>query len=161
MAADASASTLKNAIKDYYNDMGFGAPVVNLTMYDVNGTETTNATNATSYVYYVTLQKLIDGMSVTSISVVKASTSSTITVDLPTDVQLSATPLGGKYRIKCVDHEGYESYSNDLHRNWFWNTNWMNENMHRGCDRMFDTTEIHRVSKYYSRANGGAIFIRF
>lgn len=55
-------------------------------MYDVNGTETTNTTNATSYVYHVVLRTLINDMSVTSISVVKASTSASITVDLPTDV---------------------------------------------------------------------------
>jgi hypothetical protein len=131
-------------------------------MFDSNGTETTNTTNATSYVYYVTLKKLIDGMSVTSISVVKASTQSTIKVDLPTDVQLSAAPLDGKFRIKCIDHEGYESYSNDIHRNWWRNNlNWVNEQIHQGCDRLFDTTEIQFVNKYSHKQNGAAFFIRF
>lgn len=162
VAADASASTLKNAIKEYYEDNGFGNIAVNMTMYDSNGTITTNATNATSHVYYVTLKKLINGMSVSGISVVKQSTQSKITVDLPTDVQLSAEPLGGKIRIKCVDHEGYESFSSDIHKNWWgWNPNWINEQIHRGCDRIFDATETHYVSKYASRNNGGAMFIRF
>lgn len=120
---------MKNAIKEYYED-NFNTNIdVNLTMYDVNGTETTEEANATSYVYHVVLRELIEGMSVTSISVVKASTSATITIDLPTDVQLSAEPLRGKYRVKCVDHENFTSYSNDLHRNWFWNTNWIAEHI--------------------------------
>jgi hypothetical protein len=74
VTADASASNLKDAIKEFYID-NVGTNIdVNLTMYDVNGTETTNSTNATSYVYYVVLRELITDMSVTSISVVKAST---------------------------------------------------------------------------------------
>jgi hypothetical protein len=80
-------------------------------MYDVNGTETDNSTEAITYEYYVTLTRLINDMSVSDIKVVKTTSSSTIVVDLPTDVQLSAVPLSGNYRIKCVDHEGYESYS--------------------------------------------------
>lgn len=71
VAADASASTLKNAIKDYYDDNGFGNIDVNLTMFDADGIETTESDNATSYVYYIALRDLINGMSVSSISVVK------------------------------------------------------------------------------------------
>jgi hypothetical protein len=42
-----------------------------MTMFDSNGTETTNTTNATSYVYYITLRTLIEDITVTGISVVK------------------------------------------------------------------------------------------
>lgn len=55
-------------------------------MYDVNGTETTNATNATTYEYYITLTRLINDMSVSDIRVIKTTTKSTIAVDLPTEV---------------------------------------------------------------------------
>jgi hypothetical protein len=121
-------------------------------MFDSNGTETTNTTNATSYVYYITLRTLINDMSVSGISVVKATTKSTIKVDLPTDVQLSAEPINGKLRIKCVDHENFTSYSDDIHRNWWrHNLNWVNEMVHRGCDRIFDTTEIRQVNKYHDK----------
>ena len=87
-------------------------------MYDINGTETTNSTNATTYEYFVTLNKLINDMSVSDIRIIKTTTAATIEIDLPTDVQLSATPLSGNFRIKCVDYEGFESYSEELALNW-------------------------------------------
>ena len=43
-------------------------------MYDMNGTETTNSTNATTVEYLVKLKKLINDMSVTQITVMKATT---------------------------------------------------------------------------------------
>jgi hypothetical protein len=55
-------------------------------MYDVNGTETTNSTNATTIEYYVVLTKLINDMSVTSITVVKTSTSADVNITLPVDL---------------------------------------------------------------------------
>jgi hypothetical protein len=125
VAADASASTLKNAIKEFYSDTLNSNIDVNLTMYDVNGTETDNSTEAITYEYYVTLTRLINDMSVSDIRVIKTTSKSTIEVDLPADVQLSAVPLSGYYRIKCIDHEGYESYSEDL--NLGWGQNWVNE----------------------------------
>lgn len=71
VAADASASTFKEAVKEYYDEKGYGNIDVNMTMFDSNGTETTNTTNATSYVYYITLRTLIEDITVTGISVVK------------------------------------------------------------------------------------------
>ena len=113
-----------------------------MTMYDSNGTETTNTTNATSYVYMVTLTRLIDDFSTALINKISTTTDATITVDLPSDVQLSAVPLSGYFRIKCIDPEGYESYSENLNKNWMWNPNWVNEQMNKGCDRFYDTTEV-------------------
>jgi len=52
--------------------------------------------------------------SVVSINVVKSSTASTITVALPKDVQQSATPLGGKLRVKCTDSRGAVAYTRDF-----------------------------------------------
>jgi len=128
VAADASAATLRTAIKEYYSD-NFGSDIrVNLTMYDLNGTETDNSTEAITYEYYVTLKKLINDMSVSDIRVIKTTSKSTIEVDLPVDVQLSAAPLSGYFRIKCIDHEGYESYSENLALSW--SANWVNEKMH-------------------------------
>jgi len=73
VAADASASTLRNAIKAYYSDTFSSGITVNMTMYDVNGTETDNSTEATTYEYYVTLTRLINDMSVSDIKVVKTT----------------------------------------------------------------------------------------
>jgi len=111
-----------------------------MTMYDSNGTETTNATNATSYVYMVTLTRLIDDFSTALVNKIATTTSATITVDLPSDVQLSAVPISGNFRIKCVDSEGYESYSENLYKNWMWSPDWVNEQMNKGCDRFYGTT---------------------
>jgi len=122
-------------------------------MYDSNGTETTNSTEATSYVYMVTLTRLIDDISTSLINIIPISTAATITVDLPSDVQLSATPLSGTFRVKCVDPEGYESYSENLELDWRAG-NWVNEKMHRGCDRFFDTTEITAGELYTYQGNG-------
>ena len=85
-----------------------------MTWYDVNGTETLNQTEAVSSMYYITLSRLISSLSASSISVVKTTTKATITVDLPAAVQESALPFTGYYRIKCVDPQGYESFSDDL-----------------------------------------------
>jgi hypothetical protein len=86
VAADASAATLRNAIKAYYSDKFSSDIRVNLTMYDLNGTETDNSTEAITYEYYVTLKKLINDMSVSDIRVIKTTSKSTIEVDLPVDV---------------------------------------------------------------------------
>lgn len=65
-----------------------------------NGTNTTNVTEATTYVYHITLRKLISGESVAAIKVSK-QTKASITVELPSKVQLSSEPLSGKFRITC------------------------------------------------------------
>jgi hypothetical protein len=86
VAADASASTMKNAVKSYYSD-NFGSGIsVNKTMYDINGTETTNSTNATKIEYYIVLTRLINDMSVTGINVLKTTTNADIEISLPVDV---------------------------------------------------------------------------
>ena len=54
-------------------------------MYDINGTETTNATDATSHVFMVTLDRLINDYTSISISVI-SNTASTVEIDLPTEV---------------------------------------------------------------------------
>jgi hypothetical protein len=125
-----------------------------MTMYDSNGTETTNSTNATSYVYMVTLTRLIDDFSTALINKISTTTDATITVDLPSDVQLSAVPLSGYFRIKCIDPEGYESYSEDLNKNWMWYPDWVNEQMNKGCDRFYDTTEVSKGGLYDYNDNG-------
>lgn len=77
---------MKNAIKSYYSDHFSSNINVNKTMYDVNGTETTNSTNATTIEYYVVLRRLINDMSVTGISVLKTTTNADINITLPMDL---------------------------------------------------------------------------
>lgn len=125
----------------------------------MNGTETTNQTEAVLSVYYITLNKLISGTSVSSIRVVKTGTQATITVDLPKDVQLSGAPLSGKYRIKCIDPEGYTSFSHDL--SVYSNYEHVNDAIMQGCDRLYDLTEVHESHHYSYRENGQAWLVRF
>lgn len=77
---------MKNAIKSYYSGQFSSNINVNKTMYDINGTETTNSTNATTIEYYVVLRRLINDMSVTGISVLKTTTNADINITLPMDL---------------------------------------------------------------------------
>ena len=77
---------MKNAIKSYYSYQFSSNINVNKTMYDINGTETTNSTNATTIEYYVVLRRLINDMSVTGISVLKTTTNADINITLPMDL---------------------------------------------------------------------------
>ena len=110
-------------------------------------------------VYHIVLRKLINGQSVNSIRVVKAGTKADIKVELPNEVQLSATPLGGHFRVKCTDPQGYVSYSHDLWRG----SNWLNVKtaINEGCDRLYDLTEIYDTVDFPYQENGRAWLIRF
>lgn len=91
-------------------------------------------------VYYITLKKLVATPTASSITAIKTTSTATITVDIPADVQLSAAPLSGNYRIKC-NVEGYEpTYSGDIKLTW--GTNWINNQMANGCHEMYDVTEV-------------------
>jgi len=88
ISASATADEFRQSVKDYYaNEPNIRAGCsVNMTWFDVNGTETTNKTEAVTAVYYITLNRLISAASASSISVVKTTTEATITVDPPADV---------------------------------------------------------------------------
>jgi hypothetical protein len=125
----------------------------------VNGTETTNSTEAVQSVYYITLLKLITGSSASSITVVKTTSKATIVVDLPIAVQLSAPPLSGNYRIKCVAPDGTVSYSKDIGLSY--SDNWVNNQMSNGCDKLYDLTEVTRGNDFSYAENGVSWILRF
>jgi hypothetical protein len=60
---DATASEMRSAMKNYYWKYFRSDITVNLTMYDSNGTNTTNKTAATKHVYYIVMRKLISSVS--------------------------------------------------------------------------------------------------
>lgn len=80
-------------------------------MFDVNGTVTTNKAESVKNVYTLTFDKLISGASTNNILVTKFGSASTITVQTPSEAGLSSTPFSGRYRVKCVDKNGVESFS--------------------------------------------------
>jgi hypothetical protein len=131
-----------------------------MTMYDADGNVTTSSVDEVCRVYYITLNNLITGTTASSISVVKTTTKSTIKVDLPSEVQVSSTPLDGYFRVKCIDPEGYESYSNNIHSTRNAESAVQNAIMD-GCDRMYDTVEVFWANQFTSRANGISYLIRF
>jgi hypothetical protein len=131
-------------------------------MFDIDGTLTENSTEAITYVYEVTLRHLIWGKTVSNINIVTISTEATIEFDLPEDVQLSGNPLSGKFKIKCTDSEGYESYSNVMGLNT--GPNWANHELQGGCDKFYDATEMFDTNEFPSYSNymmGRSWLIRF
>lgn len=105
MAVYSSKSTMRSSIKGFFWSKYRTDIEVNLTMYDVNGTETTSSSNATQSVYYVRLKSLISTISHANIKVIR-DTSATITVDQAGDIQTSDAPLSGSYRIVCPGPAG-------------------------------------------------------
>lgn len=65
ISCDASASTVRNGIRNYYRrTSGIRSDVsVNKTMYDVNGTVTTSSSLAKKHVFHIKLYELISGVS--------------------------------------------------------------------------------------------------
>ena len=99
--ANAGKGTLKNAIKSYYKNNDIGSNIaVNMTQYDADGNVTTNDTAEAFRLYYIVLDRMIWIPSASKIQVIKVNTAADIQVTLPEDLQLSATPLGGYYKIK-------------------------------------------------------------
>lgn len=167
MTADASASSVKNAIKSYYSS-AFGSNInVNSTWYDSNGTVTTEWANTTTVEYYVVLTRLISDMSVTGITVIKDGTNADIAITLPVDLQLSAKPLTGNFKVKCVDSNGVEMYSDNLHTGYRNNENWFAEMISRTCKLdngyapFFDVLEAEYQHDYSYRYNGFGFYLRF
>jgi hypothetical protein len=136
-------------------------------MYDINGTVTTNSTNATTVEYYIVLTRLINDMSVTSINVLKTSTKADINVTLPMDVQLSAKPLSGNFKVKCVDENGVIMESDNLDMNYRNNENWLAEKISRTCTLtngyapFFDVLEAQYARDYSYKANGFGFNLKF
>ena len=98
---------MRSAIKSYYwgGSRLYSDITVNRTMYDSNGTNTTNSTAATKYVYYVVLKKLIPSVSTVQVLVSK-NTTATVTFDVPSTVIRSSEPITGYFKIRCPTSDG-------------------------------------------------------
>jgi hypothetical protein len=90
-------------------------------------------------VYTITLVRLREGASTSNVLVAKTSTTSTVEIELPSDVQLSSAPIRGKYRVKCTDKDGFERYSEDI--NWSDSSNWVNQHIMNTCHEFYDKIE--------------------
>lgn len=134
-----------------------------MTMFMANGTNTTNVTEAASYVYHIKMLKFISGSSVANIMVSK-QTQATITVDQPSDVQLSSPPLTGKFRITCPivgNDVAIEPIATDDIKLSEW-TRWIQQAIFRKCAGLYDQVEVwENTSKFAYRQNGVGLYIRF
>jgi hypothetical protein len=110
-------------------------------------------------IYTITLRKLRVGASTTNVLVAKTSTTATVNVELPDQVQLSSAPLRGKYRVKCTDKDGYVRYSEEI--KWSDSENWVNQHIMNNCTDFYDKieTEWTNTNRYYD--NGVAYRILF
>jgi hypothetical protein len=160
---EASAYELKKSLEKYYRDAWGSWIDVNMTMYQANGTNTTNVTLATERVYHVVVRKLISQSSVSNIQVIK-QTQATVTVEQPTMVQLSDQPVKGKYRITCpipgndmtLQPITTEDIDRDTH------PRWIRESIYKNCSGFYDKIDVWRANgKYDYTANGIGLYLRF
>lgn len=93
--ARGSASQIYGCIRKYYAWYCGGNPHVNGTFYDVDGLEVDSPVDGGTGIYYIQARRLMNDQCSKSISVVKTSTESTVTVDLSKDVQLSSPAFSG------------------------------------------------------------------
>lgn len=154
-----STSSLRNAIVGHYYEYLGSNILVERFMYDVNGTETESKSDATKFVYNVTTKKLIEGSSLNTVYVSKTTTKSTIKVEMPTEVQTSQTPLSGKFRVKCIDKDGFESYSEAIGYNWGYVT--FGLRIMNNCTGLYDRIETWDNYTYSYKENGRGNYIHF
>jgi hypothetical protein len=126
-------------VKGFYS-AGYGSDVsVVLTMYYSTGNETTNATESVKNVYTITMKKLIATESTSKIYVAKITTKSSISIEYPSEVQLSTAPMSGNFKVQCVDELGFESTS--LAIAWNSGVSTIKSRIIEGCAKLHDQGE--------------------
>jgi len=150
---------MRSAILGYYTSKIGSDISVNLTMYDSANVITTNTTNATKHVYHIVLGKLISGTSVANIFAATKTSSASHAIELPNVVQLSATPLSGKYRVKCINAQGYTSYSEEISTST--HGSWVHLPIMRNCTGLYDKIQAVDAGEHAYSANGRSFFLRF
>lgn len=132
---------MKSAVKGYYYSFYRSGVVVNKTMYMANSTITTNQTLGTTHIFHITMTKLINGISAINTLIAKA-TSATVVVALPDTVQKSSPPVSGRFRIRCIDGNGFYSDTDDIKYNE--SPRWIQHAVELKCNKMYDKVEIWR-----------------
>jgi hypothetical protein len=105
--------------------------------------------------------RLLDGSSVKNLRVVKVSTKATVEVLLPVEVQLSAKPLSGKFRIKCTSSTdpAYVQYSSAIQTHN--NPSTVLHRIFQGCGTYQDKINIHDLHNFKYRENGYGFILEF
>jgi hypothetical protein len=159
ITANGDAGHMYNKVNEYcWYQFGSYCGFV-MEMFDAADLVTLDPALTVKNVYTVHIKKLISGPSTNNILVAKTTTTSTITVELPSEVQLSSTPLSGSYSIKCVDSEAFESTSTDIPwHNW---ANWVTQKTMEGCDRFYDRIEMWETRENEYKENGVGLYVKF
>lgn len=80
------------------------------------------------------------------------TTSASISVQKPEEVQLSGAPLSGYYTISCTDSAGIEHTTAEI---WFsWGEATVQEYINKGIPFLADKVEVVRDNKYDYVQNG-------
>lgn len=114
--ASFSADEFYKAVNHYYLSHFGCYSHVSLVYLDVDGTETDVVANQVTKRYDIGLTKMIYGTSVENILVLAIDTLATIDIILPTENTgvLSLPPLGGNYRIQCINGNNEISLTNGI-----------------------------------------------
>lgn len=129
-----------SCVRKYWRWYKGGNPRYNATYYDVNGTEIDSPEVGGSGVYYFEAVKLLSQESASAIDIILTTSTATVTADLPRDVQLSSTPLGGQFHVECIDYEGYYSTTGNFDT---WRGTWnLNHQLNYYCDGLIDQVKV-------------------
>ena len=109
--------------------------------------------------YTISLDKLITGASTSAIEVVKTTTTSTVVVSLPADVQLSSTPMSGNFKIKCVYPDGSFMFTPEMPISIAMGS--IEEKIRNTCKGMMYRVEVRDLGLFKSPANGMSLRLRF
>jgi hypothetical protein len=140
MATNSTAATIKEGVKAFYSK-SYGSDItVDVTMYNSTGNVTTNATESVKNVYNITMKKLIGAPSTSSISIIKTTTKSNVTIEYPSEVQLSSPPMSGHFKIQCIDELGFASTSLAIAYNS--GTSTIMSRIQEGCAKLYDKITV-------------------
>lgn len=166
-SASATADEFKSEIEAWYQDTFGSAITVTLEKFDSNGepldedVELAEGETLDWYksVYNITMNKYINGKSVSNVMVMKMGATGEITFNMPDNVQLSGAPLSGKFQIDCVNKDGYASASWEFDYDvsaWH-----LNHWLMMSCHGLRDKIQIWEDSQYPYYENGRAFRLRY
>lgn len=158
--ANADANTFKNAVERPYCLRKLGSWCsVSLEMFDAAGNVTTTAADSVKNVYTMKISRLRGSVGSNKVIAAKTTTTSQITVETPSTAGQSSPPLSGKFKIKCIDADGFESFTEDM----AYDRHALNINLNimNQCSMMYDRSTGYESYTHGWKQNGIDVFIRF
>jgi hypothetical protein len=150
---------MKQGIKGFYSSEWNSGIWVTRTFIDVDGMVVEEAENATMYSYNITMKRMIDQASTTTIMAVPQSSSSSITIGVPDDVQVGNLPLSGNFMIKCVNAQGYESYTAEM--GWGTSYSTVENEINKGCPEFREQIRVSNYANYPYWQSGRSFLLEF